>query len=315
MSKLNELRCATNKRNVGFGNCVVDWKIIAGFFLYDSPRTFTPAELEVILETLQTDAWKDAKATRCFPVHKVFQWTDNSEDVTIQTSDLGKKIPVKDGDYDWTAQTTEGGACLLESLQSHNGNVHVLFYDKEGKIIGTNSNGALKTIPVLFHALPWKMAGGSAVAQYLTRFIFSPEYVNQGNSAFVKVNFTDIEEVAGLQDLELFVEEFSDGGGVAQVTVRTKCGASNVGETYSTELANMSLWQAINQSTGGVITISSVVWSATTKRFTVTLDRAADGDYPDDGVIELSLKAPSVLAAADIEGYESIPAELEVSNS
>jgi hypothetical protein len=313
MSRLNELNCATNKRNTGFGNCVFDPKLIAGALLYDNERSFTAAELTDLQATLQADAANDTKSSRMMPVHKFVALTDNTEDETLQTFDYGVKIVVKDGDYDWVFQYIDGANCLQQALRSHNGKKFVLFYDKDGTILGYQKNGLLTTIPVQFYAKNWKAASGSAVAQYMIRFIFSANYVNE-DLGFVKADGFNLEDISGLQDLELVIDSFSDGGGVAVLSVMTKCGRSNVGETYNQELVSSSLWKATNQETGGDITIATVTYNATTKKYTVTLT-PGDTDYPDDGVIELSLKAPSVLAAADVEGYECIPAELTVSSS
>lgn len=310
---LNELNCSESQRNVGFGTCFLDPKLIAGAILFNAEKSFTQAELDDLQTTLQDKAWHDTKSSRCFPIHNFVTLTDNTEDETLQTFDYGDKIIVKEGDYDWVFQYTDGGLCLQSALRTLKGKRFFLFYDKDGTLFGYNKGGLLTTIPVNFYAKNWKAASGSAVAQYLVRFIFNPQYVNE-DIAYVKVSDFSLDEVVGLQDVELVVDTFSDGGGVAVVSVKTKCGRSNVGETYNSELANVARWVATNQETGGVITISTVTYSSVTKKFTVTMS-PLDADYPDDGVIELALAAPSVLAAANVEGYESIPAELVVSSS
>ncbi len=312
---INKLNCEDQTRNVGFGKCVVDWKIMEGFIMFDTPKSFTAAELQDIVQTIQDLAHSDNKALRAFPITDVFNWTDNSEDVVIQTSDTGKKIVVRDGDYDWTSQHTKGANCLLEAIQSHNGDVHMLYFDKEGKLMGTKRNGLFSTIPVMIHGLSWKTATGSAVAQYLVKHIFNSEYVNGGNVAFVKCNLVDLKGITPLQDLKIVVNSFNDVTGVANIKIMTECGSANVGSVYSTDFASAALFQASNATTGDDIEVLSSTYFPNNGSFDVTIN-PADGHYPDDGKILLGLAASSVLAAAGVIGYELYQkAELEVVNS
>lgn len=310
----NQLNCETSAKNVGFGKCVVDWKIMEGFIMFDTAKSFTAAELDDIIQTIQDLANSDTKSLRAYPINDVFNWTDNSEDVVIQTSDIGKKIVVRDGDYDWTSQHTKGANCLLEALQSHNGDVHMLYFDKEGKLLGTKRNGLFSTIPVMLHGLSWKTATGSTVAQYLVRHIFNSEYVNGGNAAFVKCNLVDLKGITALQDLKIVVNSFNDVTGVANIKILTECGSANVGQIYNSEFV-AGLFTAENAETGDAITVTSKTYFANNGSFDIQLD-ASDGHYPTDGKILLGLVAPSVLSAAGITGYELFEkAELEVVNS
>jgi prepilin-type processing-associated H-X9-DG protein len=310
----NQLNCETNRKNVGFGSCVVDLQIMKGFIFFDSPRSFTDDELEDIAATLQQLAYSDDKSLRANVVLDVFNWTDGSEDVVIQTSDIGKKVVVRDGDYDWTSQHTQGGLCLLDAIQSHNGSSNVLYFDKN-ILFGTTRNSMLSTIPVMLHALPWKMATGSAVAQYLVRHIFNSDYVNNGAMAYKKITLTDILSIAALQDLRLNLLSFDDDILEAVVKVETLCGGSNVGEKYSAELDNTALWKATNAETGAAIDINTVTYQPLTKSFLVRLLQS-DPDLPVDGTVLLDLQAPSVLSAANVEGYESTgPLELVIVGS
>ena len=318
----NDLSCESSKRNVGFGSCVVDLGTFAGFIFSDSPKVWTDAELEDPLATLQEMIAADDKSVRFFPINDVFQWTDNSEDVTIQTSDLGKKVFVKDGDYDWTSQHTKGALCLLEAIQSHNGYVYMHYIAKPGslggskaKLLGTNQNGSFATIPVLLHALKWKMATGSAVAEYLVRHIIDNAYLNNGNLAYKEMNLGDLLALQGLQDLQIVVNSFNDTTGVVNISIKTACGGANVGATHNAEFANIARYSAQNAETGGAIGITSATYFANNKTFDVTLD-TGDADYPEDGNIDFDLVGTAALRAAGIEGYESIgPVTLEVINS
>lgn len=311
----NDLNCETKRKNVGFGTCVVDLKTFSGFIFSDSPKIWTAEELEDPIATLQEMISRDDKSTRFFPITDVFQWTDNSEDVTIQTSDLGKKIVVKDGDYDWTSQHTKGALCLLEAIQSHNGESNMHYWDKSGKLIGTNAGGYFSTIPIMLYALKWAMATGSTVAQYLVRHILDSQYLNNGNLAYKQCNLSDLLALKGLQDLQIIVNSFNDVTGVANISIKTLCGGSNVGQIYNPEFADIDVYTAANRDTGGAISMLSAVYFPNNKTFDVTLD-TGDANYPEDGVVDFDLVVPSALKAKGIINFESVEAVgLEVVNS
>jgi len=315
MADVHKIDCGTNRKNVGFGRgCPIDWKLIAGCFLFDSPVKFNRAQLADLQNTLQGLAWQDSKTGRCYPVHNFLNPQDNTDDPTIETFADGSKAFVRDGVYDWTFQITAGGFCLLEALRTHNGNGNtwVLFYDKEKKILGYNDSGEIAAIPMqVFQALPWKMNTGSNTAKYLLRFIFDTNYANE-DSEYTQANFP-LTNVKGLQDIKLQVTGFNHGTGLVAVTVETDCGGANLFDDYSVDLVSSSgaLWLAQNGATGNPITVTSVTPVAGSKSFNVLLN-TADPDYPTNNAIYMQLAAPSLLSAAGIIGYESEQAQLTV---
>lgn len=314
MANINELNCDVNRKNVGYGSCVLTPDLIKGAILYLENRIFTPEELDDLQTTLQSDAWEDSPSERGFPIHGFLQMNDNTEDVQIQTFDYGTKAKTRDGDYDWQFQFLRGGVNLLSAFRSLEGNIYALFYDANGVIYGTENNDRLSTIPVQFFALPWRPPTGSAAAQFLIRFIFRPEYLNDSLAFTKKITLSQIESVVGLKDVNIIVNSFDDTTGVANITLMQRIGSINLYELYATELANVARYLATNQDTGAAITITTVTGQASNKSFNVTLD-TGDTDYPTDGVIELTLAAPSVLEAAGVAGYAGEKAELEVVSS
>lgn len=312
MAEVHQLKCDTNRRNTGYGGCPVDWNLIKGFFLFDSQQSFTPEQLANFQLTLQTMAWQDSKAGRAYPVHKLLNPTDGSEAAVYQTFSDGSQAKVRDGINKWSFQFTSGGFCLLQALQTHNGNgtAYVIFYDKNYTFLGTSLDGELATIPMqVFNAETWKMNTGQAVAVYMVTFIFDPVYVNQ-LAEYTRVTFNP-EVISGLQDIRLLVNSFNPSTGLVNVTVATECGGANLYDQYSSDLVD-DLWSAINDATGGVITISSVTPVPASKSFNVTLS-TVDADYPTSGgLIGLSLVEPSLLDDAGIAGYEAEITQLDV---
>lgn len=311
MSKIHELNCAEDRRNVGFGGCVLDWKIIAGAFIFDNPKIFTAEELANLQDTLQTLSWTDDKPNRCYPVHQFVNPADNTEAPTIQTFSDGSKAFVRDGTYDWSFQFTAGGFSLLKALASHdsNGNTYVLFYDKENKIMGYNNNGKLAAIPMqIFKALPWKMNTGSAAAEYKIQFVFASNYANI-DSDFVRAGFT-LAQVVGLKDVRPILLSWDQESGIADVQFVNETDGANLYDTYSSVFDD-AVFTANNEETNGAITISSVTPNAGTKSFHFALS-TVDADFPDEGSIVISGAAPSVLEDAGLAGYEIEPLHLPV---
>lgn len=311
-TKLNQLNCESNYKNVGYGTCVLDPKLMSGAILFNQARSFTPEEIADLQTTLQDAAWDDSPTLRAFPVHNFVAMTDNSEDVQIQTFDYGDKAITRDGVYDWLGTFRKGSLCLSSALRSLNGDRFVLFYDKNKHIYGYKSSGLMKTIPVLFYEKPWKLATGSTATEYAARFIFDPKYLNE-DIAYAKVTF-DPGEIAGLQDIEIVVNTFDPITGVANVTVQTACGGVNLYNSYSTQLALIAQYAATNTDTGETVDVLTAVAQASDKTFNITLD-VTDTDYPISGTIDFTLVAPSVLQTAGIAGYEAQVATLTVSSS
>jgi len=308
-NKRGQLNCTENSKNVGFGSCFEDWKIIKGAFLFDNPRSFTDEQIAALQASLEAAAAADSKAARMFPIHDFRVATDNTEDVVVQTFDYGSKTIVRDGDNDWSFQFVDGGNCLNTALRTHNGKRYALFYDKDNKILGYRKDSQLAAIPLqFFYAKPWALATGSTAAAYMVRFVFESKYVNELRE-FVKADF-DLSEIVGLQDVEIVLNSFDQNTGVANVTLQTACGAVNIFDTYNADI-DETLFSAIDED-GNDVEVATVAPVTGSKSFDITL---TVGDLPDSGIVTLSGAAPSVLLAAGIDGYEFTDLELTVEGS
>ncbi len=308
-NKMGQLNCFTNSKNVGFGNCVLDWKQIMGAFIFDGPRSFTAAEVAALEATLQDAAADDIKANRMFPIHNFVAPTDNSEDLVVETFDYGGKAPVRDGDNDWTFRFVDGGACLLNSLRTHNGKRWVLFYDKDNKIMGYNKSGEFSAIPLqFFYAKTFRLATGSTSAVYEVRFVFLSKYSNE-ESTFVVADF-DPSEIEGLEDINIIVNSWNQNTGVLNATLQLACGADNIYDLFSANITTAS-FTAYDED-GNVVVVSNVAPVAGNKTFNITL---TPGDLPDNGIVTLQGAAVSVLVGQNIIGYEIDSVELEVVGS
>jgi hypothetical protein len=304
MATLNKPLCATNYGNTGVGDCFIELDKIIGAI--QVPANFQIAQSDVagLLAFLETKLHA-AIGTRIFPYPKLVNITDNTEDITINTTDYGDKIFVKDGFYDWTFRYLNGGVQLHQELAKNQGSgKYFLFFDKNNVLLGYKSGAYLKGIPVdQFRVLPWRPNTGGESALFNLRFIIDPIYLNQGNLGFLKVEDFNLLDVQGLQDVELTV--LDTAANVATVQVRSKISDVNLYDAYKTNLLQTTAWRLF-KSDGSASSITAVADNASDEGFDVTanyVDWAAEFDGAE---MTIKLAIPSVLKAAPIEmaGFE-----------
>src|ERR1044072_833152 len=303
MATLNKPLCATNYGNTGVGECFVYLDKIIGAI--QVPPNFQIAQSDVagLLAFFETKIHA-AIGTRVFPYPKLTNITDNTEDITINTTDYGDKIYVKDGFYDWTFRYLNGGVQLHQELAKNSGaNKHFLFFDKNSVLIGYKSGVYLKGIPVdQFRVLPWRPNTGAESALFNMRFIIDPIYLNGGNLGFLKVDF-NLLDLTGLQDVELTI--IDQAANVATVKVRSKISDIDLYSTYKTNLLQTSAWRFF-KSDGSASSVTGVADNAADEAFDVTGNYADWAAEFDGAEMTIMLAIPSVLKAAPIEmeGFE-----------
>lgn len=301
---LNTLNCAGGVGNTGIPKCALDPALIKGGFLVPPNFELTAANLATTdaLEAALAAAILAAPALRIYPLPPFEAITDSSEDVTIQTLGYGAPVTIREGKNNWIFQYLSGGVCLNNQLRKFNkSGYRVIFIDDSGVIMGTkNSTGdGIVGIPLVdYYAYPWKVNDGSNTTAYRLKFVFDPKYINE------LINFVQDENALLLQGLQnVALTKVSRALGVMKITAKVGCGGDNLHDLYATELASVGLWTAKNALTNAVITITAVADDTVNNGWTITVD-TADPDYT-TGAILVSLAAPSVLAAAGVDGFES----------
>jgi hypothetical protein len=303
MATLNKPLCATNYGNTGVGTCFLEPDKFIGSIQVTSDFKIAQSDVADLQAFLATKIHA-AIGTRIFPGPKLITLTDNTEDSTINTTDYGVKIFVKDGFYDWTFRYLKGGVQLHQELAKNAGaNKYFLFFDKNNVLYGYSSGGYLKGIPVEQYLLPpWRLNSGSEAALYNQRFIIDPIYLNQGNLGFLQVDFNLID-VVGLQDVVLTVIDQTNN--VATVQVRSKISDVNLYDTFKTNLLHTAAWRFF-KSSGVLSSVTGVADNAADEAFDVTVNALAYAQEFDGASTKIQLAIPSVLKASPIlmEGFE-----------
>lgn len=310
MSIENVLNCNNKKvKNTGFGNCVVDIGTMRGIIYVPKGTVLTTASLAAFKTALSALINNDNYLLRGYPVHNFVGPTDGSEDLVIQTFPYGGKAVVREGDYDWTFQFTDGRFCLNIALRGMNSIDQDFFiYDANARIYGTDPGDGTATIkaiePTLKWTAPFKLNDGANVTVYGTRVAFQPSQINE-NVRFVDLGGVNgglayIKSLKGLQDIAL--TKISRTTNVLKIGTFTSCGSVDLSQVYTVELASASLWRAYAVN-GNALTITSVAYDSNVKGFTVTID-TTDPDYVAGDPITVGLAPVSILTAGGVVGFE-----------
>lgn len=309
MEGINKIFCGADVKNTGVCECFFDPKLIVGAIFVPRNRVFTNAELAdaAILNTFKV-ATLAPRATRVYPFQGFVAITDSTEDPTQQTFGYGGIRQVREGNYNWLFQFTEGGVNLSNALRSFNGltgKYAPIFILSDNTLLGTskldaNGDHGLAGVPQQdIYTRPWKAADGSNVAVFATQFTFRPEYINE-NIAFKKVSTTSymLSELVGLEDIVLELVSVDDA--IAVVRADSDCGSTDIYDLYADELAQATAW--IIKNAAGTTKPHTAAKNVSAKGWTLTI--TGGGDFAEGDTITLA--APAVLAVDPINvvGYE-----------
>jgi hypothetical protein len=115
MGTLNKPLCATEYGNTGYGECFLEPSKIVGAIQVPKEFEITEDDYATLQDFLNTKVSAGVGA-RIFPYHNFISVTDNTEDVTINTTDYGAKIFIRDGFYDFTFRYLKGGVQLHQEI-------------------------------------------------------------------------------------------------------------------------------------------------------------------------------------------------------
>lgn len=308
-NSLNNFPCALLGANTGFGSCVVDFKNIVGAIIVPQGTSFTQANTLTpsAFLTALIAATSAVKSQRAYPIGNFGEIKDGSESAVTEKLGYGSELVVRDGTFKWAFRIEKGGFCLSKALRAFNNmNVDVFFVDANGLVIGqrnVSSTGVVSFggIPQYqAYQEPLKINDGSKNTIYMQNFSFAGNAFD--NFGGVQLQPSDFNNVKGLQPIYLYGATRTTNVSVVKGTVG--CVGDDLGTTFGSTLADVTLWKVQDAITGNFFaTITSVSYSATTNAYTITVP-TADPAYNSANQVNLSLAAASVLDAAGLH-YES----------
>jgi hypothetical protein len=290
---LNNPSCGSSGGATGKPSCAVDPKIIVGLILTDTSKTFSAADLADFQTVLGSATVADGKE-RIHPIFRFVEFTDNSENPTVQTLGYGSKSIVKEGKNDWTFRFQKGAMCLLKNIRKfNNADVKVLFVDEENVIYGvqTDDGGLMGFSTDFVYGHPFKLTDGSKDNEYKIQVVQSkPE--EWDNLGAYYADFDVEENVKGL--IELALIEIDVTSNFATIEIDTACDMANVYDDFGSDFADPTVWTVTKVSDGSNVSVATAISQEAGKNY--KLGFTATGD------VTISLVTPNRLALKGIGG-------------
>jgi hypothetical protein len=292
------MECEKKGGNVGVGSCDVVSQRIDGI-IFVPKNAEIPKNTTDVVSFLVEKFKEDNPDTRYYPVMNIQQATNSSEEAQLGSLGYGYQVKQRSGNaiYRWDIPFS---VCVAKNLIAFDGWKQGIFLvTSEGKITGRNSMDKTKLVPFLPMQLDVVDAqliniGTTDVQVVGLQINFGDKLKLVQLAEFLQADELDNDLLQGLTDIDLTV--VGQATGYVDVKVQTKCGGVDLFDTYKTELADETVWKAVNKATGVSVVPTSIVAQEATKSFRITLSAAT---------YLLSLAAVSVLEAAGISGYES----------
>lgn len=309
---LNAFSCLASVSNTGFTSCHYTPGLIEAVLLVPRGHEFSTADISDMLTTVQDGLAEDVQADRFQLIKTFVGMEDKSSEGVYEATPYGGNRKIRNGKYSYTFEYIKGGACLhqkISSLDNKQDLFDVIYVDTQNNVllgVKTTDNKFKGFTLEMIDVPNFKLNTGAADSKFYVTFAMqNPDEFNNswGIVSFDKsVNL--LYELNSLIDTEIVVHTAMTAGGLVKLQINDGCGATNLADTYSTELATASLYTAQNVATGNAITVTSVTYAAATKTFNVQLD-SADPDYPSTAgsLIKITIGDVSDLITAGVLGH------------
>jgi hypothetical protein len=207
MGKINKPLCATEYGNTGYGDCFLEPSKWVGAIQVPSNFEISEADLADLQAFLNTKV-SAGIGVRIFPYHNFISVTDNTEDITINTTDYGDKIFIRDGFYDFTFRYLKGGVQLHQEIGQNEGSSSksFLFYDGNNvSCTGTSRAAVIKGHPCgacSRYSHGDHQQAARRLSTCCASSLIHAIYMNKGNLGFVKADDFNLFDIAGLETIE-----------------------------------------------------------------------------------------------------------------
>jgi len=303
---------STSTFNSGFALCDVIRKEPKGLILHDSGLELTLAErasIATVVAALKADS-RAVRGARAYPIMQLTNFEDKSTEPTkAAVGNLSiSQITMQEGVPAFSFQHFKGDLFHQQLSRAQNANLRLYIIDANYVLYGTKTAGGNMTGFTLseFYAELAKFATASEPAKYPFSVTLSSITEYKENLAIIQLDST-IFSISGIIDVDLNTA----GAPMVQTTNVAKIspigrGGKNIGLLFSTELAVVGAWSAVNSQTGAPVTITSVAWDAVNNRFNVTLDSTAYTALTSGNKVTVDLTTSAALLALGVDGFESL---------
>ena len=315
MSLVNACSIAATSKNTGT-ECSEALKATAQIILAPKNAIITAANLQSFTAYVITMTHA-AKAIRWYPLFgssaPIRTITDAAGNDIIETTDDGASHFIRYDMFRRTFETTEGGLCLAQALQSFIGNAYgFIEVDITGQVaMKNNGNNTWSPFPVnLLYAPTPKLANFKTTYKNQFSLDFNPTiYIGKGQ-IFGSDITEDLIDTTGLIDSQVTVP----AGATQSVTnlfvnVNTICANTDLVTTVGAALAigttNFAIQNSLTKATVPY-TAATVIPAVTTPSGITPAQVRLTGTFVSGQSYLVSLAVPSVLLAANVEGYEGI---------
>lgn len=213
-----------------------------------------------------------------------------------------QQLTITDAIPSFDFQHRKGELFHKQLTAAENASLTLLVVDDKYLVLGTVTSGGLLTgfsLSEFYVGLP-KFANASTPANYPFSIALESVTEYKENLGLFQADST-IVGASGINNVALSL--VSQAVNVANIKALST-GGKNLGDLYSTELADGALWTATNKQTGADMTITSVTWNAG-GYFVVTVDSTEYAALTAADIVEINLASASDLSDAGVDGFES----------
>lgn len=307
------LSCAPRIGNTNPGNCNLNLKNAVALLFTPAGTSIAVSELDDFMTTADTNLHEDSKYKRWYLVKGIKGVEKNNIEASVQTWGDGSTVETRDERVGRSYQFDN--LCLFTLLSSFKG-LHDLFdvwVIYAGNVIQGTKGPLLdgeETVsgfdPSILNVSQYDEAMNETQAMFTAGFQLATAEEWRNMVVFQPTNGILVKDLSGLQTINLqWIKQDPHVPGTYHISARVSCGSTNMGEVFPTELASIALWKAVDAKTKIEITISGVTVSPL-GNFIIALS-TVDPEYTAATHIQISTVAPSALAAANLEWYESEP--------
>lgn len=251
MAVINAYNCLTGTKNTGKQECVFEMREMKGVIFIPKGKTFAPGDITDFKTTLSALATNVDPKLRIYPVGTFVDFEDESSDPQSTTTGYGFEKMGRPGTYKWTF-SYDNGICYHKSIltfRNQQNRFDALLVDGQGAIWGVKTSTGFKGFDLsqIYPHNATLPTGGDPVWNQITISLSDATQFNENLGFVYDKDFSPLTELPGMLDVAISQVSITDTNLV--IHAEMNCGALNLADVFGNDLADVTLWTFINQST------------------------------------------------------------------